>query len=299
MIRSLSQSELTVKEVVDNACACIKPDMIPGNVKVKLVMKEIPKVRLNMQLRYMERKRQKRSRASVLLKFMFLSLLLLPLGAAGQNEGKLFKRPRTAKESMEFCRPPVIRETDAYGKDRNHESEWMSDIRFNLRWLPICYTLNGEYVGPSPLGIDLYAYEEEKLSLPYVVRGIGPANATLTVNYTNEELEEKGLHYYILGDMLGGFINYKSDHPVRLMTLDEIRKEYCPKVKEGKVLYMINKFFILLDVEYYKVAQEFIWGVEVLPSEYLTPIEDNIKEPFTIIRIFTKTHHNWHQTYID
>ena len=28
-------------------------------------------------------------------------------------------------------------------------------------------------------------------------------------------------------------------------------------------------------------------------------IEDNIKEPFTIIRIFTKTHHNWHQTYID
>lgn len=115
MIRSLSQSELTVKEVVDNACACIKPDMIPGNVKVKLVMKEIPKVRWNMQLRYMERKRQKRSRASVLLKFMFLSLLLLPLGAAGQNEGKLFKRPRTAKESMEFRRPPVIRETDAYG----------------------------------------------------------------------------------------------------------------------------------------------------------------------------------------
>ena len=216
----------------------------------------------------MERKRQKRSRASVLLKFMFLSLLLLPL-------------------------------------DRNHESEWMSDIRFNLRWLPICYTLNGEYVGPSPLGIDLYAYEEEsnsmsrELSLPYVVRGIGPANATLTVNYTNKELEEKGLHYYILGDMLGGFINYKSDHPVRLMTLDEIRKEYCPKVKEGKVLYMINKFFILLDVEYYKVAQEFIWDVEVLPSEYLTPIEDNIKEPFTIIRIFTKTHHNWHPTYID
>ena len=131
------------------------------------------------------------------------------------------------------------------------------------------------------------------------MRGIGPANATLTVNYTNKELEEKGLHYYILGDMLGGFINYKSDHPVRLMTLDEIRKEYCPKAKEGKVLYMINKFFILLDVEYYKVAQEFIWDVEVLPSEYLTPIEDNIKEPFTIIRIFTKTHHNWHQTYID
>ena len=41
MIRSLSQSELTVKEVVDNACACIKPDMIPGNVKVKLVIKEM------------------------------------------------------------------------------------------------------------------------------------------------------------------------------------------------------------------------------------------------------------------
>ena len=253
----------------------------------------------------MERKRQKRSRALVLIKFMFLSFLLLPLEAAGQNEGKLFKRPSTAKETMEFRRPPIIRETDAYGKDRNHESEWKGDIKFNLRWLPICYTLNGEYVGPSPLGIDLYAYEEEsnsmsrELRLPYVVRGIGPANATLTVKYTKKELEEKGRHYYILGDKLGGFINYKSDHPVRLMTLDEIRKEYCPKVKEGKVLYMINKFFILRDVEYYKVAQEFIWSVEVLPSEYLTPIEDNIKEPFTIIRIFTKTHHNWHPTYIE
>ena len=68
----------------------------------------------------MERKRQKRSRALVLIKFMFLSFLLLPLEAAGQNEGKLFKRPSTAKETMEFRRPPIIRETDAYGKDRNH-----------------------------------------------------------------------------------------------------------------------------------------------------------------------------------
>ena len=101
----------------------------------------------------------------VLIKFMFLSFLLLPLEAAGQNEGKLFKRPSTAKETMEFRRPPIIRETDAYGKDRNHESEWKGDIKFNLRWLPICYTLNGEYVGPSPLGIDLYAYEEESNSM--------------------------------------------------------------------------------------------------------------------------------------
>ena len=62
---------------------------------------------------------------------MFLSLLLLPLGAAGQNEGKLFKRPRTAKEWMQFSRPPRIRETDVNNKDFNHQWEWMGDIRFN------------------------------------------------------------------------------------------------------------------------------------------------------------------------
>lgn len=130
-----------------------------------------------------------------------------------------------------------------------------------------------------------------------MVHGIGPENATFTVNHPKGEW--KHLRFVVNGNRWNGFRNYKSDHPVRLMTLEEIRKEYCPKVKEGKVLYMINKFFILRDVEYYKVAQEFIWRVEVLPSEYLTPIEDNIKEPFTIIRIFTKTHHNWHPTYID
>ncbi len=258
-----------------------------------------------MQLRYMEQKRQKRSRASVLLKFMFLSLLLLPLGAAGQNEGKLFKRPRTGKERMEFSTPPKIRELDVNNKDFNHESEYKNDIKFNSYWNYTCNTLNGEFVGPYPLGIDLYAYQIESDSwngrmefpLPYVVRGIGPENATLTINQPTWEWRH--LRFVVNGNLWKGFRNYKSDHPVRLMTLEEIRKEYCPKVKEGKVLYMINKFFILRYVEYYKVAEEFIWKVEVLPSEYLLPIEDNIKEPFTIIRIFTKTHHNWHPTYFE
>ena len=118
------------------------------------------------------------------------------------------------------------------------------------------------------------------------------------LNYTNKELEEKGLSYIINGHHIHGFTNYKSNHPVKLMTLDEIRRKRCPQMKDEKVLYMINKFFILWEWEWYKVAEDFIWRVEVLPSYMLTPIQDNICEPFTIIRIFTKTHHNWHPPYL-
>ena len=157
-----------------------------------------------------------------------------------------------------------------------------------------------EFIGRDIIGIDQYAYEidqttrsKEGLRLPFVVTGIGPQNETLTVNYTNKELEEKGLSYIINGHHIHGFTNYKSNHPVKLMTLDEIRRKRCPQMKDEKVLYMINKFFILWEWEWYKVAEDFIWRVEVLPSYMLTPIQNNICEPFTIIRIFTKTHHNW------
>lgn len=184
----------------------------------------------------------------------------------------------TFQEKIKPFGPPPIREKEPNEKDENHSAEYMSDFRYNDMDWHWCYTLNGEFIGRDNIGIDQYAYEidqttrrKEGLRLPFVVTGIGPQNETLTDNYTNKELEEKGLSYIINGHHIYGFTNYKSDHPVNLMTLDEIRRKRCPQVKDEKVLYMINKFFILWEWEWYKVDEDFIWRVEVLPSYMLTP----------------------------
>ncbi len=224
--------------------------------------------------------------------------MLLSLGAWGQDttkqtEWKEFKKPSTAEEWRKFRRPPPIRENEIGEKDLNHSAEYMQDSDFAKDWCR-CYTLNGEFVGPYAIGIDQYAYEIDNstrsgLRLPFTVRGIGKGNDSLVVT------AESG--NYIRGHGIIMFTNFKSEHPVKLLSLEDIRKEYCPQV-EGDVLYMVNKFFILREEDLYKFAMDFIWKVEVLPSSELTPIKSHIKKPFTIIRIFTKTHHNWHPTYI-
>lgn len=229
--------------------------------------------------------------------------VLLSQGAWGQDsikheEWKEFRRPRTTKERLEFMRPPPIREDKLNDKDLNHSAEYMKDSDFGKDW-SWCYSLNGEFVGPYAIGIDNYAYEIDNstrqkggLRMPFTIRGIGKTNDSLVVTSW-----ERGVSYYIRGHDICGFTNYKSEHPVKLLSLEDIRKEYCPQV-EGDVLYMVNKFFILREEDLYKFTMGFIWKVEVLPSSELAPIKSHIGKPFTIIRIFTKTHHNWHPFFI-
>ena len=124
--------------------------------------------------------------------------------------------------------------------------------------------------------------------MPFTIRGIGKTKGSLVVTSRG-----RGVSYHIRGHHICGFTNYKSKHPVKLLSLEDIRKEYCPQV-EGDVFYMANKFFVLREEDLYKFTVDFIWRVEVLPSSKLTPIKSHIKKPFTIICIFTKTHHNWH-----
>lgn len=73
------------------------------------------------------------------------------------------------------------------------------------------------------------------------------------------------------------------------VTLEDIRKQYCPEVT-GPVIYMINKFFITNDVESYKIDKDFIQKCEVLPSSEFELFKN--QPPFTFIRIFTKTKAN-------
>jgi len=79
------------------------------------------------------------------------------------------------------------------------------------------------------------------------------------------------------------------DKNINLVSLEDVRKEFCPNVK-GPCLFMINKFFIAKDVVSYKIDKNFIMKVEVLPSSEIELFKGQV--PFTIIRIFTKTENN-------
>ena len=81
------------------------------------------------------------------------------------------------------------------------------------------------------------------------------------------------------------------EHPenVELYSLDEIRKLFCPKVK-GKVVYMINKFFIMDNEELYRLDPTFVYRVETVKSKDIKVLSD--QPEFTLVRIFTWTTHN-------
>lgn len=79
------------------------------------------------------------------------------------------------------------------------------------------------------------------------------------------------------------------DKNINLLTLEDVRKEFCPNVK-GPCLFMINKFFIAKDVVSYKIDKSFILKVEVLPSSEIELFKGQV--PFNIIRIFTNTENN-------
>ncbi len=203
-------------------------------------------------------------------------------------------------QSQVYDNEPKIYER--YGvKDKNHYLEAISDEQFNSHEMTFAiYTLDGEYIGPSDIGIDLYAakminpksYQEPTLTVPFMVYGIGPKRDSILVDKTLKEMWRLGKSYTVAGKEVNGIYNYTSlKGHVKLLTLDEIRKKYCPKVKEPCV-FMINKFFIMNNQDLYKVDEDFIYCVEVISSKKNDVLKKMKK--FTMIRIFTKTHHNWH-----
>ncbi len=199
---------------------------------------------------------------------------------------------------------PIVREGQGV-EDKNHYMEALTDEEFNeTERVFFIYTLDGEYIGPSNIGIDLYtvkmtnpkSYQEPQLTVPFTIYGIGPQRDSIFVEKTLEEMRSIGRNYTVAGENVNGIYNYTSlKGHVKLLSLEEIRRKYCPKVK-GPHIFMINKFFIMKNQELYKVDEDFIYYVEVVNSKDFKVLKKMKK--FTIIRIFTKTHHNWHPSHM-
>jgi hypothetical protein len=179
-------------------------------------------------------------------------------------------------------------------KDKNDEIGAKTDIEFNND--NAGYLLNGTFI-KSCIGIDMNAVKEmtffnqktisktPQTFKPYVIKGIGAKNETMQIN---KELTAKnpavidGVPYTV-------FYNLVPTKDVKLVSLAQVKKEFCPKVT-GPCLYMINKFFISNGVNSYKLDRDFIKNVEVLSSANIGFFKG--QKPFTIIRIFTKTENN-------
>ena len=110
--------------------------------------------------------------------------------------------------SQVYDNEPTIYEKYYGSKDENHGYEVLTDEQFNDREAVFSiYTLDGEYIGPSNIGIDLYSvkmsnpksYQEPTLTVPFMVYGIGPKRDSLYVDCTMEEMRRLGRNYTIGG----------------------------------------------------------------------------------------------------
>lgn len=127
---------------------------------------------------------------------------------------------------------------------------------------------------------------------PMWVKGVGNNNDSVYVE--NPDMEEIKKGYIMFGNMKCNrsvdVYRYTKEN-YRLISLDEVKRKYYPKL-EGDVVYMINKLFIMIDVDLYKVDETFINHVELINSQYIDVLKN--RKPFWILRIFTKTdRNNW------
>jgi len=214
------------------------------------------------------------------------------------NKAKQEHKPRRRLSDKLRIIPPPIRELKEYGKDQNHAWECLYDTQLP-EWADRCYAVTGEYIGPYPFGVDLYAMNQKSsykndFTYPYTVRGIGPEGDSIVVEKKPyDKYKETTTWDTIGGHAIEEFIELtpKDSVWVDLMTLDELREWKFPTWK-GPFVYMINKFIILENADLYKIDRNFLYKMEVITSDKIETLKDY--PPFTIIRFLTRTHHNWH-----
>lgn len=170
-------------------------------------------------------------------------------------------------------------------RDPNEQLEYMTDYQWN-RW-PHGFVLNDQFV-KSPTGLHLPL---EKTNGGKTIRGIGANNDSVEYHGNPYQWPEKydGNNYISFNGFKCTQVTfYKEDYPY-LVTLDQVREKYCPEVK-GRVVYMINKFFVMDHEDLYRIDAPYIHKVETVSSKDIEGLAD--LPEFTIVRIFMLTSHN-------
>lgn len=180
--------------------------------------------------------------------------------------------------------------SEEYKNDPNDAYAGYSDRGFmELTESHLC-VVNGVVV-KSDIGLDRRYLEPVEPQFPMWIKGIGSRNDSVYIESRDVFDKTKGPGYVMIGNVKCygmNFYTYKKKG-CKLMSLDEYRRKYYPQLK-GDVVYMINKFFIMKDVDLYKIDVHFVMSSEVMNSKYFDAIKRRRK--FRIMRIFTQNVHN-------
>ena len=163
--------------------------------------------------------------------------------------------------------------------------EYMTDYQWN-NWTR-GFTVDGVFV-KNLIGLPLNIVRKKEINYPFTITKIGPEKDTMVVSVDPRKTELGYIN--IRGFRCTQFTDYDSNNTsLCFMTLDEVRETYCPEVK-GKVLYMINKFFVMKNAELYRIERLKVEKVEKVKSTDIDVLAD--LPEFTVVRIFTRTPHN-------
>ncbi len=168
-----------------------------------------------------------------------------------------------------------------------NRSSWdidpVSDKDFNAQRGAIL--LNGNVFVKDEVGInvDSVCRVYKELKLPFVIRDINARHDSLVVTQDPREhpFTINGVEYDHVVQL-----ELKNFKDVRLASLEGLKEKHFPDLK-GPYIFMINRNFITHDVASYKVDENFVYDMQVVPSADFESLQG--LPPFSIIRIFTKT----------
>ena len=159
-------------------------------------------------------------------------------------------------------------------------SDNRTDLEFNGNTCGVM--VNGFFV-KSDIGIAFRSVGHlcQRPPVPFTIKGVGENGLDSIVV---EAAPSEKNPVVINGVPYSDIVNYVQEKKTKWVTLEEIKKQYFPKVR-GKCLYMVNKYFITKDWESYRLDKDFVLKVEALPSSECEIFEG--QSPFTIIKVFT------------
>ena len=155
----------------------------------------------------------------------------------------------------------------------------MSDKVFNARRGAVI--LNDNIFAKSEVGIDPKSVERviKEIKLPLVIRDINDRHDSLVV--TQYPFTINGVEYDYAVQ-----IELKNFKDIHWASLEDLKEKRFPDLK-GPYVFMIDRNFITHDVASYKIDENFVYDMQVVPSaDFESP---QGLPAFSVIRIFTRT----------
>lgn len=223
---------------------------------------------------------------------LIILMCFLPLRSLAQN---LYKIEVDSLDASSIQIDSIGTITKAWYEDKhrnrykNGEFDTMDDRHPKNH--EIAYFVNGVFV-KSLLGID----RDDKKERTIIVNAPRHSKMALAMPFTAYEINS--MHDSLVIDSVPVLINGKEyraiinaigQEPVELISLEEIRAQYCPYA-DRPFLYIVDGMMLLTDVESYKFQRDYILRIDLYKSEDIESLKGTT--PFYVLKIYTAKRRN-------